>query len=345
MKRDLLKSILFLFLLSGCDSNHSESKTDNDHIKTVTIVNNEDSSFNVELDRVSSLISRFPNNPDYYHERATVRLKFNKLEGSLQDLKAALILDTNNAQLYLTLAEIYVKMNLGKSAIESVDRALSVNPKYAPALIKKGEFLYYRKEYDRAFKAINDGLKIDVTNPKAYFWKGMIYKDQGNKAKAISSFQTAIEQDPDYVDAYLQLGLLFSGTDEKLAYNYLKNVLRIQPKNDKALYAMAYSSQTRGLLDSAKADYKRILVYLPNDNSVNYNLAYINMLQDSFGVAVSYLSKVIQVDSMNADAWFYRGLCYQKLGKTSSAETDINEAKSIKPGIILNLPKQEQKSK
>jgi len=53
-------------------------------------------------------------------------------------------------------------------------------------------------------------LRINKNNADAYFFKGMIFKSLEMKNKSISNFQTCVEQDPTYYNAYMQLGLLMS---------------------------------------------------------------------------------------------------------------------------------------
>ena len=78
---------------------------------------------------------------------------------------------------------------------------------------------------------VNDVLKLDKTNANAYFTKGMIYHYLGNKSLAISSYQTAIEMDADYYDAYMNLGLLFSEQNDINAIEYYNSAIDIFPSS------------------------------------------------------------------------------------------------------------------
>ena len=60
----------------------------------------------------------------------------------------------------------------------------------------------------------------------------MKYKDLGDTAKAISSMQTAVEQDQQYYNAYMQLGILCAAQRNKLAVDYYKNALKVIPNID-----------------------------------------------------------------------------------------------------------------
>ena len=66
--------------------------------------------------------------------------------------------------------------------------------------------------------------------------KGMNYKEIKDTAKAISSMQTAVEQDQTYYSAYIQLGILCAAQKNPLAVQYYKNAMRIQPNSTEAWY-------------------------------------------------------------------------------------------------------------
>ncbi|MFK5173600.1 tetratricopeptide repeat protein, partial [Propionibacterium freudenreichii] len=76
------------------------------------------------------------------------------------------------------------------------------------AYLKLSEIALLLKDYANSIKYANDALKIDVFNPTAYFLKGMTYKYGKDTNNAISSFQTAIEQDNQYYKAFVELGFL-----------------------------------------------------------------------------------------------------------------------------------------
>ena len=78
---------------------------------------------------------------------------------------------------------------------------LLVSITYCPAQVDQSERGNARKQ---------SKLKIDETIAKGYFLKGMCYKESGDTTRAISSFQTACEQDNQYYDAYVETGRLFA---------------------------------------------------------------------------------------------------------------------------------------
>ena len=79
----------------------------------------------------------------------------------------------------------------------------------------------------------------------------MIFKEVGDTAKAVSSFQTAVENNPDYYEAYLQLGMLYYSILDPLALNYLDNAINLNPKSVIGLYTKAMYFQKTDDIDMA----------------------------------------------------------------------------------------------
>jgi tetratricopeptide (TPR) repeat protein len=51
----------------------------------------------------------------------------------------------------------------------------------------------------------------------------MVYKDQGKTEQAIAAFQSAVERNPDMVEAWVILGDLMDRTHNPLAIQYFDN--------------------------------------------------------------------------------------------------------------------------
>ena len=60
--------------------------------------------------------------------------------------------------------------------------------------------------------------------------KGMIYRDQGNAENARSSFQTAVEVNPNFFDGYIALGLAYAADMDTLALGYFETAKNCVPK-------------------------------------------------------------------------------------------------------------------
>ncbi len=274
-----------------------------------------------------------PNNPDIYHERALYYFEHkNDVEQAFADMRRVFTLDTTNSKYFVTLADLYLAKGMSGNVKASLKKAIELDSKNISAYTKLAELNLYIKDYNACLQAANDVLKIDVYNPRAYFIKGMAFKELGDTAKAISSFQTVVEQDPEYYNAYIQLGLLFSAIKNPLAIDYLNNALNLQPQSIEAYYAIAMFLQESGNINKAIDTYNTILKIDSTYNDAHFNLGYIAMvMQNDMAKAIKHFTDNIRFHPNNYEAYYMRGLCYERLKDKTAAERDYREALRLYP--------------
>jgi len=189
------------------------------------------------------------------------------------------------------------------------------------------------KKNEKSIEYINDALKIDQYNSKAYFMKGMNMKELKDTARAISSMQTAVEQDPEYYNAYMQLGLLCAAQKNKLAIDYYKNAIRIQPKSAEAWYALGLYYQQSGDYNNAIGTYVTLLKFDNNKNAF-YNLGVIYLLYSKdYNKSQAYFTGAIDIDPKYAEAYYGRGVCYEKLNDPKKAIADFTACLTLDPAF------------
>ena len=202
MKNIVILSILVLFVAS-CKQSIETTKEDVAHADSLLKIIK-----SPELEAVNKKILENPNDPLLYNERATIYLKFKQFEDAVNDTKRSLRIDSTIAETYLIEADVFFAANETRKAKELLEIIVRKFPKNTDGLLKLGELYFFVKQYDNAFVKINDALKVDENLAKAYYLKGSIYKEIGDTAKAVSSLETAIDQDNKNLGAFLDLGLI-----------------------------------------------------------------------------------------------------------------------------------------
>lgn len=313
-------SFLLLFFFFSCH-NKDQKKDD----KTVAIADT--SSIEKQIEDLTSQIKNRPKDADLLHERAKLFLAEKDVNSAYTDMTHALLMDSTNAQYYLTIADIYLVMNRTRFTKEALEKCIDLDPKNVTAILKLAELYLYVQDYKKTIGYIDDALKIDIHNPKAYFMKGMAFKMAKDTAKAVSSFQTAIEQNPKYYEAYIQLGIIFTIKKNNLALQYFNSALTLHPNSVEALYNRGYFLQENGNIDKAIEDYTTILQIDPKYKNAHYNLGYICYeYQKKYDEAVKHFSDAIACDAKYAEAYYMRGLSNEASGNKKSASADYKNA-------------------
>jgi tetratricopeptide (TPR) repeat protein len=306
---------MILSYSSSCDSSTSKPES----LKKDSSVQVSDS-----LSLINLAINNDSKNPANYLNRAEYYLHHKEFEKALNDINICLAQDSTNPKLLMVKTNIYFMSKNIEEANNTLKKSLRYNSNHIETLLKNAEFQFYLRRYNEAIVSINTALKIDVNNAKGYFIKGMIYKEKGDTMAAVSSFITATEQNPEYFDAYMQLGVIQNAKNAPVAGKYFQNALKINIQSEAAWYAFGLFLQ-RNNADSklAKDAYKNTLNINPNNKNAHYNLGAIGFIEKEYLKASKHFSDAINADTTFFSAYYARGLCYKKINYKTEAKADF----------------------
>ena len=330
MERRILSGIIFIAALSvfySCKQKQQEEKKP---------VARAFSTIEPEVDRLSKEIKANPKNADALFRRAKVYVDQKKFKLAFADINQAVALDSLKTDYLLLQADVLFANMMIPQAVETFQKSIALNPKNTEAYLKLAELQLYIKKYKESIQYANEALKINKHIGKAYFIKGFVFKETGDTIKAISSFQTCVEQEPDNYDAYMQLGILYGAKKNKLAAQYYANALRLNPKSIEALYDRGLFYQDNQEFNKAIEDYTAILKIDPNNKDAHYNLGYIHLVYlKVYEQAIKHFTDAIRCDPYFVQAYYNRGLCYENLGNIAAAAEDYKQAIKIYPTYKL----------
>ena len=274
-----------------------------------------------------------PNNAELYHQRAKVYLNDHKYNEGFDDMRKVMMIDSSKATYFITLSDLYFVTNQTANSKASLEKCISLDNKNVDAMLKLAELYFYVKKHEECFKYINMALKVDQYNSKAYFMKGMNYKEIKDTAKAISSMQTAVEQDPAFYNAYIQLGILNAAQKKSIAVDYYKNALRVQPRSSEAIYNLGKYYQDVKDYKQAADTYNALLKIDPQNKFAYFNLGAMNLAskENISRGAIAAFTGAINIDSKYTDAYYGRGVCYKLVGDKKNAISDFQTCLSIDP--------------
>lgn len=334
---NLFRSLICVFaalsLLSSCKTGtDSETKTEAKNDSIIEKINSP------ELKALNKKILDDPNNASLYNERAQLYIKLKQLDLAIGDAIRALKIDTTKAEFYITFADVNFALNKTRIAKETLEKTVKKFPENTEGLLKLGELFFLVRQYDNALTYINKALKLDENIAKAYYLKGSVFKEMGDTTKAISSMQTAIEQDNRYFDAFLDIGMLYAARNNAMAFEYYNNALRLRPTDNNVLYAKAKLMQDLNRIEDAELLYDKLLKINPNNEQVLYNLGAIALDKKKDAVkAIDYFSKAITVAPNYIEAYFARGVCYELLKDVNNAKADYKMCMQITPNYELAI--------
>lgn len=320
--------LLCLLLLNSCD------KCNKGNTDVVVVA---DSTTIPEIDKITAEIKLDSLNPFLYYKRAQVYEANNDFKSAATDMYLALSLDSLRPEFYIYAADLFTQSSEPQRGIALMEKAISTDSSNTDFYVKAAELAYIdttiKGNYILAMNYLNTALTKDIQNAGIYFFKGNVYKEIGDTAKAISAFQTATELNPRYYDAYVQIGLLLKNKNDKSAEQYLDNAIKVSDKPEDALYAKANILKEQGLAlyDAGKTDastaqlkkavetFKKVIEVNHRNVEAYMGIGFCYYQMDSVQEAYEYYDKAVKIAPSYAGAYFSKGLCAEDLGKTKEA--------------------------
>ncbi|MBC7555014.1 MAG: tetratricopeptide repeat protein [Taibaiella sp.] len=278
------------------------------------------------LSEVTSRIRKNPENAELYFERAKMLYKLKLDTLAIRDFKAASSLDTGNASYYSAVGDVLFEAKDIAGSVEWLEKAIRKNPDDPKAHLKMAKMFLFTQDYPKAFEQINIVLRKNVYNPEAYFLKGMVYKDMKDTVKAISSFQTALQVVPDYKEAVVQLGLIYSAKNDPTAIKYLDNAYRMDSSDVFPVFARGVYYQNNNDYPQAKEEYKKCIRRNTHYIDAYFNLGYIYLQQDSVEKAFRQYDLVTKLQPDNPSGYYNRGICNEMMKNLKDAVVDYRRA-------------------
>ncbi|MDQ3102080.1 MAG: tetratricopeptide repeat protein [Bacteroidota bacterium] len=281
---------------------------------------------------VDQRIISSPRNADLFAERARLNARRDSVTQALNDWKRAIALDSTKSEFHLGIGDLFFQKVRMEEAERYMRKASELDPKAPEPRLKLAEIKLLERNYKEAMGWANDALRLDQQNARGYFLKGWIHMEAGDTTLAISSYRTAVEQDPSMQEAFVQLGVLHAAKGDPLAMQYYRTALDLDPNSTETLYALGMFAQENGLDSLAISCYDRIKELDPKEVLAWYNSGYIYLEHKKDpNAARAQFTRAIGMSPKFTEAYFNRGLAYELEGKLDSSYMDYRKALTLQP--------------
>lgn len=289
------------------------------------------------LAAINRRIADRPNEIEGYLERARYYSSVSNYPEAFRDIDRALAIDSTQGAVYLLKGELLWLLKDLRAAYDTYKKCVSLQPEETDCLLKKAAIDITLGNYAIALDHLNTVLKQNDLLPEPYYLKGRLYKEKGDTTLACSSYQTAIELNPDYYDAYIEVGLLYHARKHDLAREYYSAAIEIRPRSIEAWYNKAMYLQETGFRETlryeeARQCYRKILEIDPQFAPAWFNQGYIDLEYEiNYEQGIQHFSKAIELNPSYYQAWYNRGLCKERLERKAEAERDFRRALDLQP--------------
>jgi tetratricopeptide (TPR) repeat protein len=220
--------------------------------------------------------------------------------------------------------------------IENKESTAQFQPQPQPQTpFRVGMSYFSQGEYDKAIAEFEKSIELDPNHTESYYYLGQCYLQKGiieynnkkilkayglyRKANEIAEqviprYKKNIEENPTDLNSYLKLG-------------YIYETRSIVPFINEYDQALNYYLKALDLLEESSSPAKNtgISIYL------NTRIGYICFEKKKYSEAIEYLERAAEMSPQNAEAYYYLGLSYDKIGEKEKALTSFTKVLELAP--------------
>jgi len=279
-----------------------------------------------DLARINQFILENPNDGKLFRIRSQILLDSGQYKEALSDAKRALSLNPEDLYNFVVVGKAHRALGQIDSALMACNTAEKSGFNDPDNYLLMGDLYLIIRQYNKSLEYLNKALKLAPFEPKIYFLKGMLFWEQNDTTKAVSNWQTSIEQDASFGDGYAKLASHYINLKKfDLAEQYLRSGLRLKPNDAFLHYDMGVFLTFKGYSDSAASAYEQALVLKPDLSVAQTNLGLIRFNQRRYTESRSLLEKALPTDPKNPAILYPLALSYQYTGMLDNAIAELDK--------------------
>ena len=299
---------------------------------------------------LDSLLLQFPDSINLLLERASLDIEQYEYDRALSDAARAFRLDSNNIEARLLYAE--AMNNSETRTVQDVATAqnhykfiVKKQPKNTRALVGLAATYGFQQDFKKTFQYVNEALRIDPKYRDAYVLKGSSYLQLGNLDLAKSSYETAIQQDPEFFEAYFILGQIYQSEDNPICIEYFTTALGLRPDILEVKYQLAYSKEKYDQLENAKELYRQMITDT-NEFYITRGLFHLGgikqFIEKDIDSAMYFYRSALKTEPRHVESWHNLGMCYEDQGDVTRALQSYAKALKYNPEFELSRERADQ---
>ena len=300
---------------------------------------------------IDELFTKYPDSVPIIIEHGNAMLERYDFDKAMQDGAKAYRMQPKNIEarfLYANALNNRASRTVTdvKTAQKHFKYIVGKEPKNTKALVALATTYAQQGDFEKAFQYTNEALRVDKHYRDAYTLKGSMYLNLDKRDLAKSSYQTAIEQDPDFFEAYLQLGVIYQQERDPLCIQYFTTATQIRPNNIDAYYSLAYAYQELDKIKEAQETYRLMMKKEPEFATSLFQLGWIKQFKENdIDSALYFYNETLQKEPRFVEAWHNTAVCYEKKGQKYDAIKYYRKALHYNPDFEISKEALERLSK
>lgn len=240
--------------------------------------------------QATALSARYPKSPAVLNLLGMCQQGQGKLREAAATFRRILTLDPGIAELHFNLGAIHTQLNDAKAAMASYRKALQLKPDFSVAHFNLGALLQQQNQLQEAAKHYQQAAQQQPNFFEAWANWGTVLQLRGDLQAAEQCYRKALTLHDD-ARGHFNLGTTLYGQGEHAAaMGEFQEALRQDPQFADAWNDVGEIYRDRGDMDEAVRSYRQALKLQPQHARANYNLGECYCLGGQLEQAVPYFA-------------------------------------------------------
>ena len=267
---------------------------------------------------------------DYWAQLCNSLIEAQKYQEAYNACDQAIALNPKDVQIWIARGESLLGLEKYAEAVANYEQVLELQPDNSLALVKRCQALLRLQQYQQAIADCEAALQVDRNwgkiNPAlAFYLRGEILSKQEKLEQALTSYEWAIQVNPDYSLALVAQCRLLSQLEKyQQALDFCQQALKIDGDGENTIpgTGSAWLNIAMILTERARVETK----------SRNYTQA-----QNFYQQALIAYDRSLAYNPQDAKIWTERGVIFGILGRNEQAKDSHEWALKIRPNYYLAL--------
>jgi len=268
-----------------------------------------------------------------YYNRAMAYYKFDEFEKAEKDLRLLIRRQRDSldqALNYNDLGMTLLQMGKKDDALEYIEKARLLNPRFDKTFNNLGWIKYLDKDFPEAIKMFNKALEVNPNMDEALTNRGWCKLQSGDGYGAIDDFNKAVEINPYNEKALSNRGALRTNIkDFDGAIDDISRAIEINPGFEVAYANRAYAFFNKGDLQNTIRDYASAIKLNPKNTEHYLNRGWALFMSGKYNEALADYEKGISLKEPDASALTNIGIIRHKAGYSEKGLKDLDSALSL----------------
>lgn len=238
---------------------------------------------------------------------------------------------TGAAIILLCCAVTRAQLVYWRDAESVFQRMIAVNPANYMAHYNLGNLCDRRKQPGLAIEHYQAAVAAEPNYAEAYCNLGGVLLRQGRRQDAIAAYETARRLRPDSMNYFNLANTLGDAGRLPEAVVAYREALRLNPKSSQAHHNLALILQRQGQNVAAIAEFRAAVEEQPDLEVAQYCLANLLAEAGNTQEAVGHYLAAERLNPGRAESYNGLGICYAMQGKFPEAEQQLRQAVTLTP--------------